>query len=437
MSVGVAKEPRSQLVRVVDLCEAYVDCVNRTAPVVEGPTPFKMIRTTNVRGGFIDTDNVRYVSEETYVRWTRRLVPRRGDIVLTREAPLGDVGKVRTDEQIFLGQRLYHFRADPKKADADFLMYALMGPELQGQIRAFGSGATVEHLRLPDIENLEFHAPPLPEQQRVGGILSAYDNLIGNCEHRIQVLEAIARALYQEWFVTFRYPGHAEVPLVDSKLGRIPRGWIIRPLDDLIEFHIGGGWGTENKDTAHPDAGWVIRGTDIPDARWARVASVPLRYHTSSNISSRRLEPLDIVFETSGGSKGQPVGRALLVTEGLLRALPSSAICASFCKRIKAHSSLYDPYLLYLSLTDAYDSGEIATYQVQSTGISNFKWSEYLAGIVRAVPPKDVQTRFREFVAPCFDAISTLGTEAENLRKTRDLLLPRLLSGQLSMGSSP
>src|SRR5690606_30933692 len=100
--------------RFVDLCQEHVDCVNRTAPVVEGPTPYKMIRTTNVRDGFIDSENVKYVTEETYTRWTRRMVPRRGDIVLTREAPLGGVGKVRTDDQLFLGQRLYHFRADTK-----------------------------------------------------------------------------------------------------------------------------------------------------------------------------------------------------------------------------------------------------------------------------------------------------------------------------------
>lgn len=88
---------------IVDLCAEHVDCVNRTAPVVDTPTPFKMIRTTNVRNGFIDTESVRYVTEETYRRWTRRLVPRRGDVILTREAPLGDVGKIRTDDLIFLG----------------------------------------------------------------------------------------------------------------------------------------------------------------------------------------------------------------------------------------------------------------------------------------------------------------------------------------------
>ena len=135
-------------VPVVDLCEVHVDCVNRTAPVVSEPTPFKMIRTTNVRDGFIDSENVRYVTEPVYKKWTRRLVPKRGDVILTREAPLGGVGKVRTDDLIFLGQRLYHFRADPKKLDADFLLYALMADDLQGQIRGFGSGSTVEHMIL-------------------------------------------------------------------------------------------------------------------------------------------------------------------------------------------------------------------------------------------------------------------------------------------------
>jgi type I restriction enzyme, S subunit len=149
-------------VPIINLCAEHVDCVNRTAPVVSEPTPFKMIRTTNVRDGFIDTENVRYVTEPTYKKWTRRLVPKRGDVILTREAPLGDAGKLRTDDLIFLGQRLYHFRPDPKKLDADFLLYALIAPDLQGQITGFGSGSTVEHMRLGDIPNLKSSLPEFP-----------------------------------------------------------------------------------------------------------------------------------------------------------------------------------------------------------------------------------------------------------------------------------
>ena len=83
---------------VEDACELIVDCLNRTAPIVEYPTDFKMIRTTNVRDGWINSDGIRCVTAETYEIWTRRAVPRRGDILLTREAPLGEIGIVRTDD---------------------------------------------------------------------------------------------------------------------------------------------------------------------------------------------------------------------------------------------------------------------------------------------------------------------------------------------------
>ena len=205
-----------QRLPIVSLCEAHVDCVNRTAPIASEPTPFKMLRTTNVRNGYVDAENVRYVTEEIYKKWTRRLVPRRGDIILTREAPLGDIGKIRTDDAVFLGQRLYHFRPDPKTLDADFLLYSLLGDDLQSQIKSFGSGSTVEHMRLEDIPSLEFNVPPLQIQRRIAGILSAYDELIENSQRRIKILESMARALYREWFVHFRFPGHENHTRVPS-----------------------------------------------------------------------------------------------------------------------------------------------------------------------------------------------------------------------------
>jgi type I restriction enzyme S subunit len=113
--------------------------VNRTAPIVDYETPYKMLRTTNVRGGFVDTENVRHVTLETYERWTRRLVPQRGDVFLTREAPLGDVGRLTSDEKVFLGQRLFHYRADPEKMDGRFLAYALQSSAVQGWIKGAGN----------------------------------------------------------------------------------------------------------------------------------------------------------------------------------------------------------------------------------------------------------------------------------------------------------
>src|SRR5471032_2882177 len=94
------------LVEVDKVCELIVDCVNKTAPVVADATPYRMIRTTNVRNGRISLAGCRYVEQATFDKWTRRAKLQRGDVVLTREAPIGEVGIVTESDGIFLGQRL-------------------------------------------------------------------------------------------------------------------------------------------------------------------------------------------------------------------------------------------------------------------------------------------------------------------------------------------
>jgi type I restriction enzyme, S subunit len=172
-------------VSVVDVCESIVDCVNKTATVVDYPTPYKMIRTTNVRDGWVDLTSVRCVDEATYAKWTRRQKPRRGDVILTREAPLGEVGLLRSDESVFLGQRLVAYRVDPRKLDHRFLLYAMLGEDMQGQIRSMGSGATVEHMRVPDCEKLTLRLPEIDAQRRIASILSAYDDLIARVRQSV------------------------------------------------------------------------------------------------------------------------------------------------------------------------------------------------------------------------------------------------------------
>ena len=218
---------------ISELCLHAVDCVNRTAPVVDEVTPYKMIRTTNVKGGFVDTKNVRYVNLETYERWTRRLVPQRGDVLLTREAPLGDVGRLTSDEPVFLGQRLFHYRANPAVMDSQFLAYVLQSPRVQGWIRGAGMGATVEHARVGDFHKIPIPVPPLNAQKKIGDILSSYDDLIETNQRRIALLEETARLLYREWFVHFRFPGHEHVKITDG----VPEGWERLPASEAFEVN--------------------------------------------------------------------------------------------------------------------------------------------------------------------------------------------------------
>jgi type I restriction enzyme S subunit len=314
--------------------------------------------------------------------------------------------------------------------DTKFLFYLLHDTKLSN----YAGGAAQPLVTQTVLKQVKVSVPPLPVQRRIAGILSAYDELMENSQRRIRLLEAMARALYREWFVHFRFPGHEKHPRVASPLGDIPQGWEVKPLESLLIDHIGGGWGKDVADEDHTEPAWVIRGTDIPDARSSRVADVPHRFHTVSNLRTRRLQAGDILFEVSGGSKGQPVGRALLVTPQLLSALgDESVICASFCKRVRPDAAGYGSELLYLSFVEGYESGEIEQFQVQSTGISNFKWTEYIAKTERAVPPAPLRVSFRDRVAPLFSQIATLGLQIQNLRRTRDLLLPRLLSGQVHL----
>jgi type I restriction enzyme S subunit len=416
-----------------EFCEFIIDCEHKTAPTQE--TGYPSIRTPNIGRGRFILEGVNRVSEETYRLWTKRAVPRPGDLIMAREAPVGNVARIPEGLQPCLGQRTLLIRPDKSKVDSCYLTYLLIGEEVQGIIHAMANGATVAHLNMKDVRELDLpQIPPLQVQRRIAGMLSAYDELIENSQRRIRILEEIARALYREWFILFRFPGHETVAFVASAVGNIPRGWELKPLESLMSDHIGGGWGKETPDDSHTEPAWVIRGTDIPDARSCRFADVPHRFHTASNLRSRYLRAGDIVFEVSGGSKGQLVGRTLLVTTEILSGFGGEAvICASFCKRVRPDSSDYCAELLYLSFLEGYESGEIEQFQVQSTGISNFKWTEYIAQTRRAVPPEPLRKRFRDCVSPLFSQISTLGLRTANLRWTRDLLLPRLLSGQVNL----
>ena len=320
------------------------------------------------------------------------------------------------------------------KVDSKFLYYVLSDKTFfdydtltsKGTKMPRGTKNAIMKYIVPDIT--------LPIQRKIASILSAYDSLIENNTKRIRLLEQMAENLYKEWFVRFRFPGHETDTMITSKLGLLPSSFKVVNMEALFDYYIGGGWGNDDVSQDYPVEANVIRGTDFPDVWKYDISSCPRRYHKISNYKSRQLVDGDIVMEISGGTAEQPVGRAVLVTQNIIdRFKDGKVICASFCKLIRLDKTIVSPYFFYYWMQYLYDTRIIDRFQLQSTGIINFKFEAFLRKGLVMLPPMTIMKRFENLIIPIFNEINHLAMQNEILAKQRDLLLPRLMSGKLEV----
>ena len=317
--------------------------------------------------------------------------------------------------------------------DTGFLFYLIASQSFIDYATATSSGTRMPRAKWPILSQMDWRIPEQEKRVKIAAVLSAYDNLIENNIRRIEILEEMASTVYREWFVEFRFPGHEQVEMVESELGLIPRGWEVKKVEEFVANHIGGGWGKEDNDSKHIVPAYVIRGTDFSEVRHLTIDTCPLRYHTQSNFKSRELKPNDIVMEISGGSKDWGVGRSILVTPQLLSAFNESVICASFCKKLSLDEKTFSPLIFIIYLQEAYKSRNLELYELRSTGIRNFQFPVFLQREQLPVPLLSIQRQFVAQVQPLIDSIQNIGAKNTNLRQTRDLLLPKLISGEIDV----
>lgn len=176
---------------ISNVCSEIVDCINKTAPQVEHPTPFKMIRTSNIRNCKINLENIKYVDEATYKIWTRRSVPQKGDILFTREAPMGEVAIVDFDDHIFLGQRIMQYRCNTNLISPNFLLALINSDSFQRHIDILGKGATVKHLAVPDCYNFNIIVPPVDLQNQFATIIEMIEGIKVQNQKTLMELEKL------------------------------------------------------------------------------------------------------------------------------------------------------------------------------------------------------------------------------------------------------
>ena len=182
-------------VRLLDCCRLLVDCHNKTAPYA--PQGIPIIRTSNIRGGRFRLDDLRYVTEETYDFWSRRCPPEPGDIMFTREAPMGEAAIIPPGAKYCLGQRTMLVRPMHEFIDKEYLLLALTEPHLLERAAPSAIGSTVKHLRVGDVEGLTIPLPPLLEQSRIVTRVTALRRLCSDLRQRLQTAQATQSHLAQ------------------------------------------------------------------------------------------------------------------------------------------------------------------------------------------------------------------------------------------------
>lgn len=306
------------------------------------------------------------------------------------------------------------FIPDEKKANLHFVKYSL--DLMKHKFLAVTRGATQDNLSLDKLLSFPIPTPPLPVQCRIAGILSAYDDLIENNQRRIKILEETARSLYREWFVNFRFPGHEKVPLVDSPLGPIPKGWEVRKLADFVTTK----YGYTESANAEPVGPKYLRGMDINKTTFIDWSEVPFCPITPEDHEAYRLKVGDVVVIRMADP-----GKVGIVEQDV------DAVFASYLIRVAPKDNRLSPYFLFYLM-------ESAEYYAYITGASTGTTRKSAsAGVITdyqlVLPPKQLVEHFERPVSEIRSLLTVLLEQTANLRRTRDLLLPRLLSGTLSL----
>lgn len=362
-----------------------------------GPYPF--IQTGDVKhAGLYLSDFDQTYSEAGLAQ--SKLWPE-GTLCITIAANIADTSILKIEA--CFPDSIIGFIPDSEKADARFIKY-LFDARFKRQYRTFTQGAAQDNLSQGKLLSLDFPAPDLLEQQRIAAILSAYDELIENNRRRIALLEEAARQLYKEWFVRFRFPGHEHVKIIDG----VPEGWTMRSFDTLADFLNGFAF----KPHHLGDAGLPI--VKIPELKGGILGKTP-RYDGEDVPEKYLLNSGDLIFSWSGtlAIDFWCDGPAYL-NQHLFKVMPYDNVSA-------AH--------LLVAIREA-----MVLFENQTVGatMKHIRRSA-LSDVKVPLPPIGLYSSFRDAVDSLYSQVVNLRNLSRNAAKARDLLLPKLMSGAITV----
>lgn len=398
-------------VEIQSVCEGIYDGPHATPPISDTGAIFLGISNIT-QDGHLDFSNVKYISEKDLPKWTKRVTPRKNDIVFSYEATLNLYAKIPENFWGCLGRRMALIRPNPKKISGDFLYYYFFSDQWRNVIAEnIVTGATVDRIPLIRFPTFPINIPPLKIQQKIASILSAYDDLIENNKKQIKLLEEAAQRLYKEWFIDLRFPGHENSKIVDG----VPEGWKVCTLQDVIEFD-----------------------PKIKLAKDRIKQCVPMAALSTSSMVLDSTQFTDTL--SNSGSKFQN-GDTLLarITPCLengkiafVQGIESEEGAIGSTEYIVMRSRRLNPYMVYLlARTEGFREFAISS-MTGSDGRQRVN-SAQLKSLDFILPPQGLINIFEGVIAPLFNKIYKLNQHNIKLGEARDLLLPKLMTGEIEV----
>lgn len=399
---------------VGDVCEVF-DGPHATPPQSnDGPI---YLGIPSIRSdGSIDYENSKRISYENYPKWTKRVTPQENDVVFSYEANLESYARIPAGFEGCLGRRMAIMRPDPSAIDARFLYCYTQSPAWKAVIASRTVlGATVNRIPIATFPEFPLRLPSLPAQQRIAGVLSAYDKLIENNRRQIKLLEEAAQRLYKEWFVDLHFPGHETTPIHNG----IPEGWTKGSLLDLADVVRGCSYSSDQ----------IVAGnrTLINLGNLTPFGGFRFGYEKPFSGKARPDQTVcqgDVVM----GLTEQATGLAGYAA--LLPCVPTDSVISADLVKLSPREGV--PRLFVYALLQYGRLSALISPLANGTKIKHLR-PESLPRAVALLPATALMKRYAEVVKPMFDKIALAQQQIVAAREARDRLLPKLMSGEIEV----
>lgn len=404
---------------VDDCMEAIIDYRGKTPTKTTHGIP--LVTAKIIKAGRMEEPN-EFIAIDAFDAWMTRGLPLPGDVVLTTEAPLGEVAQL--DEcKVALAQRVITLRGKSGLLDNTYLKYVLQGDYVRSQLLGRASGSTVSGIKQSELRKVEIPIPPFAQQQNIARILGSLDDKIALNREMNKTLEAMAQAIFKSWFVDFE--PFKEGEFVESELGMIPKGWEVKSLGDICSFIKGCSY--KGNGLSEDDGAYMF---NLGCFNAPRVhATEKIKRYVGEYRERHSVKQGDIILANTDMTQERAIlGRPLIIPEGYEPGFISHHVY----KVELSHNIRQDivPFLFFSFLEDRFREKMVGS----ATGSVVLALPrDVLEQYNMLIPHDGILDKFLSMVQPLLANIEEHIKQSQTLSTLRGTLLPKLLSGEIEV----